>query len=190
MELPSTSPSGRNPASRTSRNSLTERSDVKIAPGLPGWSSARRRMASCGTPAAPRSTGICSVIVSLRYGSGLSAPEPHPGHLPPLRVERENGEAARPGRHRRGGEPRDGGANDRDFRDMVPAVFHRGALPITDPQVKRGNDDPVRAHPGHIGLELDPGVVPGHVDQLDVAAHLGVPCPPPGRAEGPPVVVP
>src|SRR5215469_4594334 len=50
MELPRTRPSGRKPTSRTSRNSLTERSDVKIDPALPGCSSASRRIASAGIP--------------------------------------------------------------------------------------------------------------------------------------------
>src|SRR6476469_147387 len=50
MELPRTSPSGRNPASRTSRNSLTDRSLVNRDPGEPGRSSARRAIASAGTP--------------------------------------------------------------------------------------------------------------------------------------------
>src|ERR1039457_3801021 len=67
MELPSTRPSGGKPTSRTSRNSLTDRSDVKIAPGRPGRSSARRRIASCGTPCNPRSVLFWSVIVLLGW---------------------------------------------------------------------------------------------------------------------------
>src|SRR5215470_17976877 len=167
MELPSTSPSGRNPASRTSRNSLTDRSEVKIAPGFPGCSSARRRMASWGTPAASSCAwAFWSFIVLLaRLAKGLPAwrlaapchrsplpltSEPHPGHLPALRVEREDGEAAGPGRGLGGGEPRDGGADDRDLGDVVPAVLDRGAVPVAHPQVKGRDDDPVRAHAADI----------------------------------------
>src|SRR5260370_13233722 len=102
MELPSTSPSGRNPASRTSRNSLTDRSEVKMEPGLPGFSSARRASASCGTPAALSSVEVWSVIVLL--GSALwllprSGAEPDPGGLAALRVaghDRQAGPRRRP----------------------------------------------------------------------------------------------
>src|SRR5947199_319514 len=45
MELPSTSPSGRNPASRTSRNSFTDRSEVNRVVRWPGRISASRRSA-------------------------------------------------------------------------------------------------------------------------------------------------
>src|ERR1700676_423857 len=100
MELPRTRPSGRNPTSRTSRNSLTDRSEVKIDPGRPGCSSARRRMASCGTPAASSSVAMfCwSVIVSPALYSALSAcalscvSNPDPGRLAALRVERHDGQ--------------------------------------------------------------------------------------------------
>src|SRR5436305_995577 len=57
MELPNTSPTGRKPASRTSRNSLTDRSDVNNAVGWPGRIAASRRIASSGTPSA---VGICA----------------------------------------------------------------------------------------------------------------------------------
>src|SRR4029077_14575543 len=147
-------------------------------------------MASCGTPAAPRSTCVCSVMVVPPLSRSGATPEAHPGHLPSLRVERENGEAAGRGGHRRRRELRDRSADDRDFRDVVPGAFPGRALPLTHPHVNAGDHDPVRAHPAHIALELDPGVMPGQVDQLGVAAHLGVPRAPEGRAAGPPVVVP
>ena len=56
--------------------SVATPSEVKIAPGLPGCSSARRRMASCGTPAASRLTGVCSVIVLLVHAGKGEACSP------------------------------------------------------------------------------------------------------------------
>src|SRR6266496_2243991 len=159
-------------------------------PHRPTCSPARRRMASCGTPVAPRSTCVCSVMAVPPLSRSGPAPEAHPGHLPPLRVERENGETAGRGSHRRGRELRDRGADDRDFRDVVPDAFPGGALPLAHPHVNAGDHDPVRAHPAHIALKLDPGVMPGQVDQFGVAAHLGVPGAPERRAAGPPVIVP
>src|SRR6516164_8276621 len=139
MELPSTSPSGRNPASRTSRNSLTDRSEVKIAPGVPGFSSASRRSASCGTPAALSSVEVCSVIVLL--GStlfllvrGLSA-QLDPGCLAPFRVEgqdRQAGPFRRPGR---GAEAGDCRADRGGLDDVVAPVFLDRALALAHPHL-------------------------------------------------------
>src|SRR5215471_12125064 len=97
MDEPSTRPSGRNPASRTSRNSFTDRSEVKIDPALPGCSSERRLIASCGTPAAPRSV-ICWLVIDASYlliFRALRMPvlaDVDARHLPPLRVEGHDGE--------------------------------------------------------------------------------------------------
>ena len=51
-------------------------------------------------------------------------------------------------------------------------------------QVHRGHHDAVRAHPGDIGGELHPGVMPGHGDQFGVAVYLGIPRTSGGRAVG------
>src|SRR5215468_7090437 len=123
MELPSTRPSGRNPASRTSRNSLTDRSEVKMAPGLPGFSSARRATASCGTPAALSSVEVWSVIVLLRSAwCGLcpcSGAQPDPGGLTALRVKRQDRQAGPFGGARRCVEAGDGGADEGRLDDVV-----------------------------------------------------------------------
>src|ERR1700729_796782 len=66
MDEPSTRPSGLKPTPRTSRNSFTDRSEVKIEPALPGCSSASRLIASCGTPAAPRSV-VCWLVIEPSY---------------------------------------------------------------------------------------------------------------------------
>src|SRR5215472_15178974 len=57
-------------------------------------------------------------------------------------------------------------------------------------QVNGGHHDTLRAHPGHVGGEFRPGVLPGHVDQFGVAVHLGRSGRPGGRAGGLPVIVP
>src|SRR5215469_18501857 len=114
-----------------------------MEPGRPGCSSARRRIASCGTPCTPRSVEVWSVIVlpvahrwlqgAGRWSRSSGAPEPHPRGLAPLRVEGEDREAARPGAGRRvvrAGELRDGRADDRDLRDVVTAVLLHRALAL------------------------------------------------------------
>src|SRR5215469_684435 len=125
MELPRTSPSGRKPASRTSKNSLTVRSEVKIDPALPGCSSASRRIASCGTPVI--SADCCVIAAPALHvdflsdyhaiwlsGRQASAPD----CLAALRVEREYRQARSLGTALRPGEVRDRGADDRRLGDM------------------------------------------------------------------------
>src|SRR4249919_2848103 len=84
MLEPSTSPSGRNPASRTSRNSLTDRSEVNRLVAWPGRISARRRIASSGMPswvgsAVTRSPGWSAQwkVGQRAGGGGDPAVEPH-----------------------------------------------------------------------------------------------------------------
>src|SRR5215470_3665002 len=154
MELPSTSPSGRNPASRTSRNSLTDRSEVKIAPGLPGCSSARRLSASSGTPAALSSVLVWSVIVLL--GSTWLRPglrgQPDPGSLAPLRVERQDRQAGPLRRPRRRAEAGDGGANRGGLDDVVAPAFLDRALLLAHHQVHALHHNTAGTHPGHVAF--------------------------------------
>src|SRR5215469_13412787 len=204
MELPRTSPSGRKPASRTSKNSLTVRSEVKIDPALPGCSSASRRIASCGTPVI---SADCCVITApalhldflpdyhavpraRRRGSVLSA-DSHiasgrqafaPDRLAALRVEREYRQARPFGTALRPGEMRDRGADDRRLRDVIARAFLRLALALVHAKVHALDDDALRAHLRHVVLQLVPCVVPGHVHQLGIAADLGVARRPPGLA--------
>src|SRR6478609_11532548 len=74
---PSTSPSGRKPASRTSRNSLTDRSLVNRLVGWPGRISARRRIAS---------SGMCSSVGSKVTGSPGGSTERKVGQGAPRRL--------------------------------------------------------------------------------------------------------
>src|SRR5690348_10250886 len=106
-----------------------------MAPGLPGCSSARRASASCGTPAALSSADVWSVIVLL--GSAWSrpgAPEPDPGRLPALRVERQDRQAGLLGGAGRGVEAGDGGADDGGLDDVVAAGLLGRALPLPHPR--------------------------------------------------------
>src|SRR6185369_5779841 len=191
MELPRTSPSGRNPASLTSRNSLTDRSEVKIDPACPGRSSASRAMASCGTPSAAKSAPCCSlfwsVIVLLRKlkarDAGARALKPDPGRLAALRVEGHDGQAAWPRRVPPGAEVGDSGAGGGHLGDVVLAAFLHGAFAVADAQFHRGDHDALRALPGHVAIQLDPAVVPGLVDQVGMAGHLGVARPPAGLVQ-------
>src|SRR5579871_589370 len=192
MELPSTSPSGRNPASRTSRNSLTDRSEVKMAPGLPGVSSARRASASCGTPAALSSVEVWSVIVLL--GSAwwtvpVSGAEPDPGGLAALRVEGHDCQAGPLRGAGPGVEAGDGGADEGGLDDVVTPAFGGRAVTFPYPGGHRGHDHPVRAQPGHVLLQLLTCVVAGVGHHLGVTLDLGVPRPPAGLGDGEPVVV-
>src|SRR3984957_1129172 len=171
MELPSTSPSGRNPTSRTSRNSLTDRSEVKMPPGWPGRSSASRFMASCGTPLTSTLPWapfwFRSVIVLLARS------KPHPRGLAALRVQGQHGQRRgwRPVARR---EPGDGRPDDGRLDDMVAAALLHRAFPLADAHVHVVHDHPAGAVPGDVALELDAGVVPGLGDQVGVAVHLGV----------------
>src|SRR5580692_1612588 len=164
MELPSTRPSGRNPTSRTSRNSLTDRSEVKIEPALPGSSSARRRMASCGTPAASSSVAMfpCSVMASPteRFFEPWLLSYPYPARLAALRVERHNGQRLAVLLFR-AGEAGDRGADGRGLHDVIPAALHRRALPFPHLHLHGGDHQ-----------------------------NLGVTCAPAGLADGQPVIVP
>ncbi len=114
---------------------------------------------------------------------------PDPGRVPAPGIEREDGETAR--RNRRAGtEPRDSRANNRNFREVIPGARRGRALLIMHSQVNRGHYDALRTHPGHVGGELHPGVMPSHVDQFGVAVYLGVPGTSGGRAVGLLVIVP
>src|SRR3984885_8708898 len=198
MELPRTRPSGRNPTSRTSRNSLTDRSDVKIEPGLPGRSSARRRIASWGTPSRVRSAEVwsviwipwCSCLVWSLVVPRASASKLHPCCLAPLRVEGEDREAVFPSFRAAAVELCDRRSDDRRLGDVIPAVLLHRALALPDPQVHGPHHDTAGAEPGHVPLHLGTGVVPGLVHQVGIPAHLGVPASPPGLVDREPVVVP
>src|SRR6201996_3984364 len=130
MDEPSTRPSGRKPTSRTRRNSLTDRSEVKIDPALPGWSSASRLIASCGTPAASKSL-ICWLVIDVLLSSVLTDVDAR--GLAPLRVEGHDGE-------RRvlipfgmtACEPDDRGADVDGLDDVVAAALLGRALALAD----------------------------------------------------------
>src|SRR5215469_12420625 len=176
IEVPRTRPTGRKPTSLTSRNSLTDRSDVKIAPGRPGRSSASRRIASCGTPCTSRSVPCCSVIALLgsrltQLGSSSGA-EPDPRGLAPLRVQRHHGQW-RP-RGARPAEVSDRGANDRGLHDVVFAALLHRALMLADAHLHVLEHHAVCAMPDHVALELMPGVVPGRVHKIGETGYLRV----------------
>src|SRR6266700_868155 len=157
MEVPSTSPSGRNPASRTSRNSLTDRSEVKMEPGLPGFSSARRASASCGTPAAFSSVEVWSVIVLLGsewWTVPTSGAQPDPGGLAALRVKRHDRQAGLLRGPRPGVEAGDGGTDEGGLDDVITPAFGGRAVTFPHPGGHRGHDHPVGAQPGHVLLQL------------------------------------
>src|SRR5579862_5239880 len=124
MELPRTRPSGRNPTSRTSRNSLTDRSEVKIEPALPGCSSARRAMASRGTPAASSSVAMFACSVMFSPMRSLAPLYPDPGRLAPLWVQRHDGQRLRfvSALQAGGGEPDDRGADVGGLHDVIAAA--------------------------------------------------------------------
>src|SRR5215472_9488442 len=192
MELPRTRPTGRKPTSLTSRNSLTDRSEVKMAPGRPGRSSASRRMASCGTPCTSRSVPCCSVIALLgfrltQHGSG-SWTEPDPRGLAPLRVQRHYGQW-RP-RGARPAEMSDRGAYDRGLHDMVFAALLHGAFVLADAHLHVLQHHAVGTVPDDVPLELMPGVVPGRIHQVGETRHFRVTCTPAALAHRDPVVVP
>src|SRR6516225_588777 len=155
MELPSTRPSGRNPASRTSRNSLTDRSEVKMDPGWPGFSSARRASASCGTPAALSSVEVWSVIVLLgsawRAGP-CSATQPDPGRLTALRVEGQDRQAGPLGGAGCGVEAGDGGADEGGLHDVVAPALGGRAVAFPHAGRHRRHHYPVGTEPGHVTL--------------------------------------
>src|SRR3984885_3861750 len=163
MELPSTRPSGRNPTSRTSRNSFTDRSEVNRPPGRPGRSSARRRRASCGTPST-LSSALCfslgselcwSVIVSPHPAHAASpggyrppASQPHPCGLAALRVERQDRQRWWRLGHR--GEPDHRGAHDRRLHDVIFTVLLDRALALVDPHVHLADRDAVPAQAAYV----------------------------------------
>src|ERR1700761_9434211 len=188
MDEPSTSPSGLKPTSRTSRNSLTDRSEVKIDPALPGCSSESRLMASCGTPAAPRSV-VCWLVIDVLLSSVLADVDAR--RLAALRVEGHDGE-------RRSLIPfemtalefDDRGADVDRLDDVIAAALLGRALALADPQVHAGDDHALGADALDVGGELLPGVVPGVVDQLGPPADLGVARRPARLPDRLPVVVP
>src|SRR5215472_18127810 len=192
MELPRTRPTGRNPTSLTSRNSLTDRSEVKMAPGWPGRSSASLRIASCGTPSTSRSVPCCSVIALLgfrwtQHCSGSGA-EPDPRGLAPLRVQRHHGQW-RP----RGARPtkvNDRGADDRGLHHVVFAALLHRAFMLTDAHLHVLEHHAVCSVPDHVALQLMPGVVPGRVHQIGETGYLRVARAPAALAYRDPVVVP
>src|ERR1700709_1901222 len=110
MLEPRTRPRGRNPASRTSRNSFTDRSEVNRLVAWPGRISARRRMASSGMRVSAGAAGTgapggCAGGAGGKVGEG-------PGRCGPRGAERD-----------------DGGAEDRRLRDVVLVVLRRLDLP-------------------------------------------------------------
>src|SRR5271163_4743487 len=146
MDVPSTRPSGRKPASRTSRNSLTDKSEVKIDPALPGCSSERRLMASLGTPAALRS------VLVMVFRSPLEPVRADVGarRLAALRVKRHDGQRRGPAAL---GGPRESGDRRPDrggLDDVITAALSRRALPLGDPQVHVRDHDAFRAVPPDI----------------------------------------
>src|ERR1700744_889026 len=160
MDEPSTSPSGLKPTSRTSRNSLTDRSEVKIDPALPGCSSESRLIASCGTPAAPKS--ICWLVINVLLSSVLADVDAR--RLAALRVEGHDG-----GRRSlipfemTALEPDDGGADVDGLDDVIAASLLGRALALADPQVHVRDDHGIGADPLDVGGELLPRVVAGGV---------------------------
>src|SRR5579875_4050438 len=166
-----------------------------MLPALPGSSSARRRMASRGTPAALSSVLVCSVIRLLlvpkpKLASLARYAQPYARHLPALRVEREHREARLPRWLGRAGEPGYRRADDGRLHDVVaPALLER-AFPLAHPHVHVVDHDAFGTQPPHVPLRLDPRVVPGVVDELGVPDHLGVACAPPRLPDRQPVVVP
>src|SRR6185312_11510240 len=192
MELPSTSPSGRNPASRTSRNSLTDRSEVKMAPGLPGVSSAKRASASWGTPAALSSVEVWSVIVllgSASWTAPYSGAQLDPGGLAALRVQRQDRQAGPLRGARPGVEASDSGTDEGGLDDVVTPAFGGRAVTIPHLGGYRGHDHAVGAKPRHVLLELLTCVVAGVGHHLGIAMDFGVPRPPAGLGHGEPVVM-
>src|SRR5271166_4320960 len=141
MDVPSTRPTGRKPTSRTSRNSFTDRSEVKMLPARPGSSSARRRMASCGTPAAPSSSETFWSVIRLLLRSSDS----YTRGLPALRVQGQYGEGRLPLVIRPHGETGDRGADDRRFHDVVAPPFLHGAFALADAQLHVGDHDALGA---------------------------------------------
>src|SRR6201992_3675637 len=187
MDEPSTSPRGRKPTSRTSRNSFTDRSEVKIDPALPGCSSWSRLIASCGTPAAPRS--ICWLVIDVLLSSVLA--DVDACRLTALRVEGHDGE-------RRllipfemtALESDDRGADVDGLDDVVAAAFLGRALAFADPEVHVRDDHALGTDALDVGGKLLPRVVAGIVDQVGPARDLGITGRPAGLADGLPVVVP
>src|ERR1700691_4886781 len=198
MELPRTRPSGRPPTWRTSTNSLPDASDVKIEPALPGRNSARRRIASWGTPSRVRSAEVwsviwtpwCSCLVWSLVVPRASASKLHPCCLAPLRIEGEDREAVFPSVRAAPVELCDRRSDDRRLGDVVPAVLLHRALALPDPQVHGPHHDTAGAEPGRVPLHLGTGVVPGLVHQVGIPAHLGVPASPPRLVDRETVVMP
>src|SRR5215469_1226739 len=192
MELPSTRPTGRKPTSLTSRNSFTDKSEVKMAPGWPGRSSASLRIASCGTPSTSRLVPCSSVIALLgfqltQHCSGSGA-EPYSRGLAPLRIQRHHGQW-RP-RGVRPAEVGDRGADDRGLHDVVlPALLHR-ALMLADAHLHVLEHHAVGAVPDHVTLQLMPGIVTSGVHQVGETCHFRVARTPASLAHCDPVVVP
>src|SRR5712691_10264038 len=175
MDVPSTSPSGRKPACRTSRNSLTVRSDVKIEPGLPGCSSASRAMASCGTPTL---CGSIAVISILSGGAGA------------LQVaDRDDLDG---GGGPRGSERDDGGTYDHCLGDVVvPAVPTAvAALALVQPQLHVAHHHLRAAVLGAVGTQRVPGPAPHGVYEIGDPGDLLVARPAGTLLHGAPVVVP
>src|SRR5512132_841497 len=167
---PSTSPSGRNPASRTSRNSFTDRSEVNSDVACPGRIPARRRMASSGMPMLLAAT----VIWRLR---GIRSGPP----------QREDGQGVGRGAAPTV-EPGDGGADDGRLGQVVAVVVAR----LDGPEVEthRGDDGAVSAGALDALAEALARVGAGELDELGVAGDLDVAGEEAGRLlPGAPVVV-
>src|ERR1022692_2653954 len=115
---------------------------------------------------------------------------PDPGRLAALRVERHD-------RQRGTGvallgvrEPGDRGPDVGGLDDVVAAAFLHRALPLAHPHLHGGDHHAFGPEPLDVFLQLLPRVVPGVVDELGVADHLGVTSAPAGLAYGQPVIVP
>src|SRR5436190_23044025 len=109
---PSTSPNGRNPASRTSRNSFTDRSEVNRLVAWPGRISARRRIASSGMRSWSGSavTWVSRWSTSARSAQGQVGQRAGGGRDPDVEADQR-------------------GAEDRRLGDVVAVVLSRLDLP-------------------------------------------------------------
>src|SRR5271165_5430746 len=153
MEVPSTRPTGRKPTSRTSRNSLTERSEVKIEPGWPGRSSASLRIASCGTPCTSRSV-LCWSLMLLpqieSYRLTGSRAQADARGLASLRVQGHDRQRRR--RCRAPAEARDRRADDGRLEHVVAPPLLDRALVLAHPDVHLLEHHPVGTVPGYVEL--------------------------------------
>src|SRR3954454_24785657 len=145
MLEPKTRPNGRNPASRTRKNSFTDRSEVKRLVDCPGRISSSRLIASSGRPSACGSSAAGpAVSSSVTTTSFLRAG-----------TKRQNAQAA----GRRGPRPVEAGDRSPDhdrLGDVVAVVVTR--LHLVHPQRHVVDDRAVGAGPGDALRQLVAGV--------------------------------